>query len=336
MTNTRSLHVSRRTFALSEPFVISRGVIADSPTLQVRLRDEEGREGRGEGYGVTYAGETLETMAVQIEAVRAQVEAGAGRDALLTLLPPGGARCALDAALWDLEAKQGLGDPFARNGVEAAPVASGRTLGIRSPDAYEVAAQAFAAYATLKVKVDSRDPLAAVEAVRRGAPDSRLIVDPNQAWSVDALKALAPRMADLGVALLEQPIPVGAEAGLDGYACPVPLCADELIDDIADLDRAVGRFQLVNIKLDKAGGLFAALTLADAAQAMGFGLMVGCMGGSSLGAAPGMVLAQRCAFVDLDGPLMLAQDHAPGFVYRNGVVEQPLVPGLWGWPRPQA
>lgn len=330
MTSRVTLSVSRRTWPLGEPFVISRGARLDSPTLQIRLTDAEGRAGRGECYGVTYAGETLETMEAQIEGVREAVQAEAGRAALLALLPSGGARFGLDAALWDLEAKAGLGDPFTRNGLAADPVVSDRTIGIRPLAAYEATARDFAAYPVLKVKVDAADPVAAVAAVRRGAPASRLVVDPNQAWSVETLKALAPRMAELGVALLEQPIPVGAEAGLDGYACPVPLCADELIDGIEDLEKAAGRFQVVNIKLDKTGGLTAALTLADAAKAMGFKLMAGCMGGSSLCMAPAMVLAQRCIFADLDAPMMQPEDHAPPLVYDNGVVARPHVPALWG------
>ena len=204
------------------------------------------------------------------------------------------------------------------------------TLGIRSLEAYEEAARRLADFAVLKIKVDGREPLAALAAVRRGAPNPALIVDPNQAWSVADLKDLAPVMAGYGVALLEHPIPVGAEAGLDGWTCPVPLCADELVDTEADLAKARGRFDVVNIKLDKAGGLTAALRLADAAASQGFRLMVGCMAGSSLAMAPAMVLAQRCAFVDLDGPLLQAEDAENGFVYAAGRVAAPHIPALWG------
>ena len=158
----------------------------------------------------------------------------------------------------------------------------------------------------------------------------RLIVDPNQAWSVDLLKIVAPEMARLGVDLLEQPIPVGHEAGLDGWASPVPLAADELIHDAADLHKAKRRFQVINIKLDKSGGLTAALALADAAERAGFGLMIGCMGGTSLAMAPGMIVAQRCQFIDLDGPLFLIEDRPEGFRYADGRVAEPYRPALWG------
>ena len=315
---------------LHEPFVISRQIITSAPVLRVSLTDQDGISGRGEAHGISYRGETPETMRAAILSARAELDAGMRRTDLLTLLPAGGARCALDAALWDLEAKRGGHNPFAAAGLPATPVATGLTIGMRDLDGYLAAARSRAGTAVLKVKVGADAPLAAVAATRRGAPDAKLIVDPNQAWTVEMLKALEPALVDLGVALLEQPIAVGDEAGLDGWRSRIPLCADELIDDLSDLGRAAGRFEYVNIKLEKCGGLTNALALADAAEAHGFGLMVGCMGGSSLSMAPGMVLAQRCDFVDLDAPLFLTADIAHGFVYRDGVVGRPHRPALWG------
>ncbi|QGN55481.1 dipeptide epimerase [Novosphingobium sp. Gsoil 351] len=312
-----------------EPFVISRATITTCDTIEVAVSDTSGLTGRGGAHGVPYAGETLATMSRDVEAAREAVEAGATREDLLILMPAGGARSAIDAALWDLEAKRGEGDPFARNGVAANPVMSARTLGIRSPDQFEQSARAERAHA-LKLKVGADDPLAMIAGARRGAPEASLIVDPNQSWSPAQLKQLAPQLSDLGVELIEQPIPVGAEGELDGWVSPIPLCADELVDDIADLDKAAGRFAAINIKLDKAGGLTAALRLADAAQARGFDLMIGCMGGPSLVMAPGMVLAQRCRWVDLDAPLFQLADNQPGFTFQRGTVARPHLPDLWG------
>lgn len=325
-----SIAMQAKDWPLDVPLQIARGSLSCQPTVQLQLTDANGASGRGEACGIPYKGETPAGIMAQVQSVRDRVEAGITRDALLALLPAGGARMALDAALWDLEAKQGGADPFRANGLAPRPVRSACTIGIRSLEDYAAAARALAGFALLKVKVDARDPLAAVRAVRAGAPDAQLIVDSNQSWSVDQMKELAGPMADLGVALLEQPIPVGAEAGLDGWASPVPLCADELIDTEADLARAQGRFQFVNIKLDKAGGLTAALRLADAVEARGMGLMVGCMLGSSLSMAPAMVLAQRCTFVDLDGPMLHSADVPDGFRYVDGRVDHPHNPALWG------
>jgi len=315
---------------LREPFAISRGVQTDVAAIVVTLVDGEGRCGRGEACGVPYAGETPETMTAQIEAVRSVIEGGVDRRTLLDILPAGGARCAVDAALWDLEAKTSGRSAFLAAGV-AAPRAlvTAYTIGIRAIDDYETAAAARANHALLKIKVDATDPIAAVAAARRGAPNAAFIVDPNQSWTLDTLKAFAPDMAALGVVLLEQPIKVGAEEGLDGYACPIRLCADELINGPADLAKAKGRFDVINIKLDKTGGLTAALQLADVARAEGLDLMVGCMAGSSLSMAPAFVLGQQCVFVDLDGPLLQASDWPNGMVYRDGVAAPPS-PALWG------
>ena len=326
----RTLKVEKRAWPMHEPFAISRGVQTETDTVIVTLTDEAGHRGRGEGCGVAYAGETVHGMMAQIEVVRAPVEAGADRTDLLALLPPGGARCALDAALWDLEAKQSGTTAFALAGVET-PTAkeTAFTIGIRDVAGYEVAAAARARHALLKIKVGQDDPLAAVRSARRGAPDSAFIVDPNQSWSVETLMAMAPSLADLGVVLLEQPIRVGDEAGLDGWTSPVPLCADELINGVGDLDRAAGRFSTINIKLDKTGGLTEGLALAQAARSRGFDLMVGCMAGSSLSMAPAMVLAQQCVFVDLDGPLLQSEDWSDGLSYKDGVVQIPEA-SFWG------
>ncbi len=325
-----SLQIETRCWPLSEPFAISRGVQSGVDCIIVTLIDPQGRRGRGEGCGVPYAGETPQTMIPQIEAVRSAIEAGISREALLDILPPGGARCALDAALWDLEAKASGRSVFERAGVGAPkPLKTAYSIGIRAIPAYRGAAEAHAGFAVLKIKVDASDPVGAVAAARRGAPNAAFIVDPNQAWSVEALKAFAPQMADLGVVLLEQPIRVGDEAGLEGYRCPVKLCADELINDASDLAKAKGRFDVINIKLDKAGGLTSGLRLAQAARQEGFDLMVGCMAGSSLSMAPAFVLGQQCSFVDLDGPLLHSEDWPDGMIYRDGVAEPPN-PSFWG------
>lgn len=323
------LQVQARAWPMHEPFATARGVQTHQDALIVTLVDSDGKTGRGEGCGVPYAGETPDTMAAQIETVRARIEAGIDRQALLALMPPGGARCALDAALWDLEAKQTGVSAFELAGTVARPVVTAFTIGIRDLAGYEAAARAVSDFPILKVKVGKGDPLPALEAVLRGAPRARLIVDPNQAWMPEEFAVWAPQLSSLSVDLLEQPIPVGAEAGLDGMPRTVPLAADELINTADDLHRAKGRFDVINIKLDKAGGLTAALALADDAEARGFGLMVGCMAGSSLSMAPAMVLAQRCAFVDLDGPLLQSEDWPDPIRYQSGLM-QPPVAALWG------
>ena len=324
------LECRESTWLYAEPFVLSRGVITECEALDLHLVDERGRSGRSESYGVPYEGETPTSLRAQIEAVGDALRAGVTRQQLLELLPPGGARCAVDTALWDLEAKQGLGDPFQRVGLHADPVLTAYTLGIRTPSEFEKSAADLQGCPWIKVKVGAEGALAQIEAVHRGAPKAALIVDPNQAWSVSQLRDLAPQLVALGVALIEQPTPVGTESELDDYRCPIALCADESVNDVLDLPRLRGRFQAVNIKLDKVGGLTAAIELADAAQAQGFDLMVGCMGGTSLAMAPGMVLAQRCRFVDLDGPRLLASDRQTAFTFERGLVDPSWRPALWG------
>lgn len=319
-----------RSWPVREVLTIARGSMTEQPTLYLTLTREDGVRGQGEACGIPYKGETPASMMAQIEAVRAIVEQGIDRESAMRILPSGGARMAIDAALWDLEAKAGAGDPFARNNLRPFPVSSAYTIGIRDLAAYEQTARELAAFPLLKVKVAASDPVGAIRAVRRGAPDAKLIVDANQAWSIEELKRFASELVPLDVALLEQPIPVGAETGLDGWTSPIPLCADELVDGPQDLDRVVGRFDVINIKLDKAGGLTSAMALADVAEARGVKLMVGCMLGSSLSMAPAMVLAQRCSFVDLDGPMLHASDVPDGFEYVNGVVAEPFKPSLWG------
>jgi L-alanine-DL-glutamate epimerase-like enolase superfamily enzyme len=315
---------------MREPFAISRGVMTETESVVVTVTDEAGNRGWGEGCSVDYAGETASTMLTQVEQIRSRVEAGLSRHELSTLLPPGGARCALDCALWDLKAKRSDESVFALAGiVSPARVNTAYTIGIRSIDAYRAAAEAHANYAVLKIKVNDEDPVAAIRAARKGAPKPSFIVDPNQAWSVSMLKTEAPQLADLGVVLLEQPIKVGDEPGLDGYRCPVLICADELINDARDLDKAKGRFDVINIKLDKAGGLTEGLRMAEIARSSGFELMVGCMIGSSLSMAPALVLAQSCRFVDLDGPLLLGSDWPNGLTYTDGVIDLPD-PQFWG------
>lgn len=327
--SVRRLHARGHAWPLKEPFAIARGVRSEARVVIVELH-EQGRVGRGEAGGVAYHGETVESMLLQIESVRAAMEAGCDRQGLLALLPAGGARHALDAALWDLEAKC-TGMPAWRRAGAAqwAPVASAVTIGIRSLQGYEQAARERAQFPWLKIKVAAERPVEAVAAVRRGAPHARLIVDANQSWSIDELRQYVPGLQPYGVELIEQPVAAGADAGLAGYSSPIALCADESMSTIDDLPGLVGRYQFVNIKLDKVGGLTSALGLAAAARGGGLRLMVGCMLGGSVSVAPAMVLAQQCEVCDLDGPWLQAEDWPDPIVYLQGRMQVPSSL-LWG------
>lgn len=326
---SRRLQARAQAWKLKEPFAITRGVRSEAQVVIVELH-EDGVVGRGEAGGVAYHGETQATMLAQIEQVREAIEAGCDRVELLDVLPAGGARHALDAALWDLQAKR-TGVPVWKraNAPCWEPVASAVTISIRDIDAYEAAARDRAGFPWLKVKVGRGCPLEAVAAVRRGAPDARLIVDANQAWTLDELREYAPLLQPLRVDLLEQPLAAGIDADLINYASPIPLCADESLSTREDLPRLVGRYQFVNIKLDKVGGLTSALELAAAARAAGFQLMVGCMLGGSISVAPGVVLAQQCEVCDLDGPWLQSDDWPDGVEYQHGRMSLP-VSALWG------
>ncbi|MEP7243686.1 MAG: N-acetyl-D-Glu racemase DgcA [Gammaproteobacteria bacterium] len=322
------LRARQHSWALREPFVISRGTQTDADVILVQI-EGGGRIGHGEAMGVDYHGETTQGLLAQIEAARPAIEAGIDRRELLTLLPNGGARNAIDAALWDLEAKLSGISVWQRAGIAAKPVATNVTIGIRSIEASAQRALELADHPWIKVKVAADRIVATVEAVRAAAPRSHLVVDANQAWTLATLREVTPDLLRLKVDLIEQPVRVGTEEALEGYQSPIPLCADESLDEPSDLAKLVGRFQFVNIKLDKTGGLTAALDLADQAQAAGLKLMVGCMLGSSLAMAPGMVLAQRCQVVDLDGPLLQSEDCANGIVYERGTM-MPFSSALWG------
>jgi L-alanine-DL-glutamate epimerase-like enolase superfamily enzyme len=323
------LSIQTRVWPLREPFVISRGSQTTCEVIVVQLA-AGGSVGRGEAVGVDYHGETIDSMRAQIEGVRQVIERGIDRRELLEILPAGGARNALDAALWDLEAKRTGTSVWELAGI-ARPrtLSTCETIGIRSIAEYEARARTLARYEWIKIKVSDDQPLEAVAAVRRGAPASHLVVDANQAWSVETLQKLAPALAQLRVDLLEQPVRVTDDAPLARLDLPVPVCADEPANTVEDLPRLVDRYDFVNIKLDKSGGLTAALDFAHAARAAGMRLMVGCMVGGSLAMAPAMVVAQLCEIADLDGPLLQAEDWPDAIDYRDGVMSLPSRK-LWG------
>lgn len=288
--------------------------------------------GQGEALGVYYLGESAESIMADIESVRNAMEEGIDRSALLSLLPAGGARHALDSALWDLECKRQGVRCWALADSPVRSLQSQITIGIEdSAEATARKALTLANYPHLKLKVDRDDPIARVRAVRQARPDARLVVDANQAWTLEDLLTYAEVLQELDVYLIEQPLARGQDQGLDDYRGPVPLCADESCLDATELPDAARRYQFINIKLDKVGGLTAALALAREARSMGLRLMVGCMGGTSLSMAPAHVLAcaGHCEVNDLDGPLWLRHDRLPAIDYRDGFMP-PFGPQVWG------
>ena len=314
---------------LRRSFAISRGTKTAADVVVVELHDD-GRVGRGECVPYARYGETVDGVVAAIEALAAPIAGGLDRSGLQTALPAGAARNAVDCAFWDLAAKQ-QGQPVWHLAGLAPPAAAvtAFTLGLDSPAAMAVAARAEASRPLLKLKLADGDDLARVEAVRKNAPQARLIVDANEAWTPALYAELAPALAALGVVLLEQPLPADADAVLADLAHPVPVCADESCHDRASLAALAGRYDAINIKLDKTGGLTEAIALADAATAAGYQLMIGCMVATSLAMAPAMLLAAGAAFVDLDGPLLLAGDRPDGLRYDGSRVG-PADAKLWG------
>jgi len=325
----RGLAARAERWPLATAFVISRGAKTQADVVVAEIVDGAHR-GRGEAVPYARYGETVDGVLRQIEAVRGRIEAGASREELQELLPAGAARNALDCALWDLAAKQaGVRAWVLAGRPRLDPVKTCFTISLGEPATMAQAARANARRPMLKVKIGGPDDLDGVAAVQAAAPRARLIVDANEALSFDELRRLAPEFARLGVKLLEQPLPAGRDAALEGYDSPVPLCADESLHTRAELAACAARYGLVNVKLDKAGGLTEALALAEAAKAMGLGVMVGCMVATSLAMAPALILAQGAPFVDLDGPLLLARDREPGLTITGSLIEPPSA-DLWG------
>ncbi|HEY0938540.1 MAG TPA: N-acetyl-D-Glu racemase DgcA [Steroidobacter sp.] len=323
------MKVAQEYWRRNEAFRIAREITTGADLLKVEI-SSEGCTGRGECCPTRHYGETVDSVIGQIESVRDRIEAGAGRRDLHALLPAGAARNALDCALWDLEAKQSRTRAWSLAGLSAPkPILTAYTLGIDTPAAMGERARRNAFRPLLKIKLGDRGDLDRVAAVRAGAPHSRLIVDANEAWTIAALRENAPQLAVLGVELVEQPLPANADDELADYDSPVPLCADESCHTSADVDAVRAKYQFVNIKLDKTGGLTEALALAETARRAGLGLMVGCMSSTSLGIAPALLVAGMCQFVDLDAPLLQAEDRRPGLVYEGSLI-QPAGEDLWG------
>lgn len=310
-------------------FTISRG--SRTETLAVVCEIEEGGAiGRGECVPYPRYGESVESVSEQIDSVAASVAAGADRAALQGLLPAGAARNAVDCALWDLEAKSSGVRAWDLIGMPAPDgIVTAYTLSLDEPARMADAARAAADRPVLKIKLGGAGDTERVAAVREAAPRARLIVDANEGWNPAELEARITAMAELGVALVEQPLPAADDAALARIERAVPVCADESCHDRVSLERLAGRYDYINIKLDKTGGLTEALALVDEAERRGFGIMVGCMLSSSLAMAPAMMVAARASFVDLDGPLLLARDREPGIRYEGSIMRTPPSE-LWG------
>lgn len=324
------LRATLKSWPIKAPFHITGYTFTAFDALIVELTDAQGCCGRGEAQGVYYFKDTPATMLAQIEAVRGQIEAGVTRHELQQLLPAGGARNVLDCAFWDLESRRAGVPVWQLAGLQPPrPLRTTYTLGADTPEAMAAGARAYTSARAIKLKLTDDDLGARrVLAVREARPDVWLMVDANQGFSRESFAQLLPTLVEARVDLVEQPFAVGNEAWLDGLERPIPIAADESVQDRSDLARVAGRVDVINIKLDKCGGLTEALAIADQARREGFGLMVGNMGGSSLAMAPAFVVGQLCDVVDLDGPVSLLEDYSPSVIYQDGSIDCPAT--LWG------
>jgi L-alanine-DL-glutamate epimerase-like enolase superfamily enzyme len=330
-----TLAVETRRFPIAGSFTISRGTRTEAVVVEARVTSG-GVTGRGECTPYARYDETVESVTAQILAVADALSCGLDRPGLQAAMPAGAARNALDCALWDLEARQAgcrvwdlpayraLGGPGA-----PVPQITAYTLSLGEPEAMRAKAAEHAHRPLLKIKLGGKGDLDRLRAVRAGAPDARLIIDANEGWDAATYAAIAPELIGLGVELVEQPMPAGSDDVLAGMARPLPVCADESVHDLASLPALRGKYDMINIKLDKTGGLTEALALRMAAKAEGFGVMVGCMLGSSLAMAPAFLVAQGAAVVDLDAPLLLAGDRETPMAFGPDGIHPPDA-ALWG------
>ena len=318
------------TWPVAGSFVIARGAKTHVDVLLVEISDGV-HAGRGEATPIYYHGESAESVLAQAQAMAGEIARGLTRADILRQMPRGAARNAIDCALWDFEAKREDRPVWSLAGL-APPqsLQSAFTISVGEPGQMEQDARSAAAlYPLLKLKMAGEGDIERVAAVRRGAPNARLIVDANESWTGRDVAAEAAALLRFGVELIEQPVRAGADHLLDGVESPIPLCADESCQDRADIPRCRGRYSAINIKLDKAGGLSEALALAAEARHAGLGLMVGCMLSTSLGIAPAILVAQGAQWVDLDGPLLLARDRENPVRFTRGVA-CPASTALWG------
>lgn len=326
----RRLEIRIERFPIRGAFTISRGSKTEAEVVSVLLT-EDGHTGWAESVPYRRYGETPESVTAQIEGVRAALEAGCSRADIGRLLPPGAARNAVDCALWDLEAR-GKGVPvWQLAGLpEPKPVTTAYTLSLDTPEVMAEAARNAPGTDLLKLKLGGENDLDRLRAVRAAAPAARLIIDANEGWDLATLERLAPVCADLGVVLIEQPLPAADDHLLTRGRYPVRICADESCHTADDIDRLADRYDAVNIKLDKTGGLTEAIRTLERARAHDLDIMIGCMVGTSLAMAPAVLLTSHATFVDLDGPLLLDADRSPSLCYQHGQIV-PARPGLWGW-----
>ena len=324
-TEAHLVEATAEAWPLARPFVIARGAKTEAHVIVARVAGG-GHSGHGEAVPYARYGETIEDA---LDALRA-LSGPLTRASIAAALPPGAARNALDCALWDLEAKRAGKRAWQIAGVPAPqPALTCYTLSLGTPD--EMASQAATVphLKLLKLKLGGDGDDARMHAVRSARPDARLVADANEAWHPDQLGEFLAAAAASGMELIEQPLPAGSDAALADIAHPVPICADESAHTGADLPQLAGRYDAVNIKLDKTGGLTEALAMAEAAKASGFKIMVGSMVATSLAAAPALLLASYADWVDLDGPLLLARDRTPPLAIADGIISPPA-PELWG------
>lgn len=317
--------VTRDVFKLAQVFTISRGSRTEAKVLTVKV-EKDGVTGWGECVPYARYNETLDSVTAEIEGLPEDFT----REELMDLLPAGAARNAVDCALWDLEAKTAGKPVWELAGLEApGPEITAYTLSLDTPEKMQAQAAENAHRPLLKIKLGTADDMPRLEAVRAGAPDAKIIVDANEGWSAEVYADLAPHLVRLGVELVEQPLPAGEDDALAGMDRPVPVCADESCHDRSSLPKLTGKYDVVNIKLDKTGGLTEALKLRDEALAAGYQVMVGCMVGSSLAMAPATLVAQGALVTDLDGPLLLAEDRDEPLKFDAEGVHPPKA-ALWG------
>ena len=322
------LKLEPKEWRLKAPFITAAEVVHAIQVLHVTL-SQAGFCGRSETMGVDYLGETIESMQAEVAALGAAAIASLDVEMLQHLLPPGGSRNGLDCALWDLQSKQAGSGIGTLTGISLAPVHTLFTLSLDDPDARARRASELPQLQRLKLKLDAQEPLDCLEAIRAARPDAQLVIDANGSWQPALMMNLGDHLARLEVALLEQPLPIDADHALENLNYPVPLCADESCQSSADLERNAERYDAINIKLDKCGGLTDALVIRDWCQRHGKKVMVGNMLGSSLAMAPALVVAQGADFIDLDGPLWQQADAEPPLCIRSGCIDPPPS-ALWG------